>query len=61
MHWKIKNCFFFPPIEIRLGRGVRGSNNGSNAESLRSPTTKTPGTLPAEPKTSVAVEIQPVV
>lgn len=60
-------CFFFllfQPVDVCLGRGVRGNNNnnGTNAEAVRSPTTKTAATaLPAEPKTSVAVDIQPIV
>ncbi|KAL4120875.1 hypothetical protein QTP88_013488 [Uroleucon formosanum] len=47
------------PHSPSLGRGVRGNNNGGNAETVRSPTTKSPVALPAEPKTSVAVDIQP--
>lgn len=45
-----------------LGRGVRGNTNGANAETVRSPTTKTPMmALQLEPKTSAAVDIEPVV
>lgn len=55
--WKIINVFF-PPKKMCLARGVRGNNNG--AETVRSPTSKTPMILPVE-KTSVAVEIQPIV
>ncbi|KAE9538781.1 hypothetical protein AGLY_005363, partial [Aphis glycines] len=49
------------PQSPSLGRGVRGNNNGGNSETVRSPTTKSPIALPAEPKTSVAVDIQPAV
>jgi len=49
------------PQSPSLGRGVRGNNNGGNSETVRSPTTKSPMALPAEPKTSVAVDIQPAV
>ncbi|XP_025408367.1 uncharacterized protein LOC112682101 isoform X2 [Sipha flava] len=45
----------------RRGRGVRGNNNGANTEAVRSPTAKSPMALPMEPKTSVVVDIQPVV
>lgn len=47
--------FFFPPAQFfRLGRGVRGNNNGAGADTAKSPTAKSPVTLSTEPKTLTA-------